>query len=161
MDPPTKLIFLTEKLISQLNEVLIELEKNDAVSVVILTGRGNSFATGADIGKLHSMDTKKAIFDDNMLRNWWRIHPTFRKPIIAAINGMCFGGGLEISMTCDILLATEDAKLGQPEVNLGIFPGSGGTVRLTKLVGKSNAMKMVLSGEPISGKEAFDMGLVS
>ena len=85
------------------------------------------------------------------------IHPSFRKPIIAAINGMCFGGGLELAMQCDILLTTSDAKMGQPEIKLGILPGSGGTVRLTKLVGKSNAMMMDLGGEPITADEALSM----
>ena len=161
MDPPTKLIFLTEPLISELNEVFLELEKNDNVSVVILTGKGRSFATGADISRINKSTSKIMMFDDYFERNWWRIMPSFRKPVIAAINGMAFGGGLEVAMKCDILLATEDAKLGQPEINLGILPGSGGTVRLTQAVGKSKAMEMCLTGDPISGTDAYRCGLVS
>ena len=161
MDPPTKLIFLTEPLISELNEVFLELEKNDTVSVVVLTGKGRSFATGADIGKINEMSSKKMMYDDYFERNWWRIMPSFRKPVIAAINGMAFGGGLEVAMMCDILLAVEDAKLGQPEINLGILPGSGGTVRLTQAVGKSKAMEMCLTGEPITAADAYKWGLVS
>lgn len=144
-----------------MNDVFLELEKNDAVSVVILTGKGRSFATGADIAKINSSSIKTMMFDDYFERNWWRIMPSFRKPVIAAINGMAFGGGLEVAMMCDILLATEDAKMGQPEINLGILPGSGGTVRLTQAVGKSKAMEMCLTGEPISGTDAYKWGLVS
>lgn len=161
MNPPTKLIFLTEPLISELNEVFLELEKNDNVSVVILTGKERSFATGADIGKINEMNSKKMMYDDYFERNWWRIMPTFRKPVIAAINGMAFGGGLEVAMTCDILLASENATMGQPEINLGILPGSGGTVRLTQAVGKSKAMEMCLTGEPIKAQDALKWGLVS
>ena len=122
------------------------------MSVVILTGKDKSFATGADINKIRVMEAKDQMFRDYMERNWWRIIPNFRKPIIAAINGMAFGGGLETAMKCDILLALTDAKMGQPEINLGILPGSGGTVRLTRFVGKSKAMSMCLSGEPITGQ---------
>ena len=161
MNPPTKLIFLAKPLILELNEVFLELEKNDSVSVVILTGKGNSFATGANINEFRQMDTKRMLVDDYFARDWWRIIPGFRKPLIAAINGMCFGGGLEVAMMADILIASENAKLGQPEINLGILPGSGGTVRLTNLVGKSKAMEMCLTGEPITAQDAQKWGLVS
>jgi enoyl-CoA hydratase len=90
-----------------------------------------------------------------------KIIPHFRKPMIGAINGMAFGGGLEVAMCCDILLASENARLGQPEINLGILPGDGGTVRLTRAVGKFKAMEMCLSGEPISAADAHKWGLVN
>ena len=99
--------------------------------------------------------------NDYFERDWWRIIPSFRKPLIAAINGMAFGGGLEVAMMADILVCTENAKLGQPEINLGILPGSGGTVRLTQAVGKSKAMEMCLTGEPIGAQDALKWGLVS
>ena len=101
------------------------------------------------------------LMDDYFERDWWRALPVFRKPFIAAINGMAFGGGLEVAMMADILVCTENAKLGQPEINLGILPGSGGTVRLTQAVGKSKAMEMCLTGEPISAADALKWGLVS
>ena len=161
MNPPTKLIFLTKPLIDELSDVLLELEKNDDVNVAVLTGKGDSFATGADIKALDQWTQKAMTFDDYFERAWFRVIPSFRKPLIAAINGMAFGGGLEVAMMCDILLASENAKLGQPEINLGIIPGAGGTVRLTSMVGKSKAMEMCLTGEPINAQDALKWGLVS
>lgn len=90
------------------------------------------------------------LFDDYFERKWAKILPKFRKPLIAAVNGVCLGGGLELAMMCDIIIASEDARLGLPEVKLGIMPGSGGTQRLPKAVGKSKAMEMILTGEPIT-----------
>merc|ERR1711920_509309 len=161
MDPPTKLIFLGDALMKELNDVILELERNDNVSVVILTGKGRSFATGADIGQINSHNNKSMMFDDYFERTWFKALPNFRKPIIAAVNGMAFGGGNEIAMMCDILLASEDAKFGQPEINLGILPGAGGTVRLTQAVGKSKAMEMCLTGDQMTAQDALKWGLVS
>jgi len=161
MDPPTKLIFLARPIIKELSEIFLQLERDDDVSVVVLTGKGSSFATGANIKEIADMDSKKMLTDDYFERDWWRILPSFRKPFIAAINGMAFGGGLEVAMMADILVCTENAKLGQPEINLGILPGSGGCVRLTQAVGKSKAMEMCLTGEPITGQDALKWGLVS
>lgn len=161
MDPPAKLIFLGDALVSELNEVFLELEKNENVSVVILTGKGRSFATGADIGQINAKSAKGLLFDDYFERTWFRVLPSFRKPVIAAVNGMAFGGGNEVAMMCDILLASEDAKFGQPEINLGILPGAGGTVRLTQAVGKSKAMEMCLTGDQMTAADALKWGLVS
>ena len=147
--PPTKLVFLARPLMNELSEALLTLEKDDSVNVVILTGKGNSFAVGANIKEIKEQTSKTQMFDDYFERDWWRIVPHFRKPMIAAINGMAFGGGLEVAMMADILICSEHAKLGQPEINLGIIAGSGGTVRLTNAVGKSKAMEMLLTGEPI------------
>lgn len=101
------------------------------------------------------------LFDDYIERIWWKIIPKFRKPIIAAINGMCFGGGLEIALMCDILIASDDAKIGLPEIKLGLIPGSGGTQRLPAAIGKSKAMEMILTGEPINATDALKWGLIS
>lgn len=131
------------------------------MSVVILTGKENSFATGASIAELKEQTLNSQMFNDYFERVWWRVVPKFRKPLIAAINGMAFGGGLELAMMADILIASEKATMGQPEINLGILPGSGGTVRLTHAVGKSKAMEMCLTGEPITAADAFKSGLVS
>ena len=161
MNPPTKLIFLARPLMQELSQIFLQLEKDDDVSVVVLTGKGNSFATGANIKEIATMTSKSMLVDDYFERDWWRILPSFRKPFIAAINGMAFGGGLEVAMMADILICTENAKLGQPEINLGILPGSGGTVRLTQAVGKSKAMEMCLTGEPITAQDALKWGLVS
>ncbi len=131
------------------------------MSVVILTGKENSFATGASIAELKEQTLNSQMFNDYFERVWWRVVPKFRKPLIAAINGMAFGGGLELAMMADILIASDKATMGQPEINLGILPGSGGTVRLTHAVGKSKAMEMCLTGEPITAADAFKSGLVS
>jgi enoyl-CoA hydratase/carnithine racemase len=163
LNPPTKLIFLSLPLMRDLNDELIALEKNDAVSVVILTGKlgSPSFATGANINELRDCTQSSQMFEDYFERDWFRVVPKLRKPIIAAINGMAFGGGLELAMMCDILIASDNAKMGQPEIKLGVIPGGGGTVRLTQAVGKSKAMEMILTGEPISAQEALKFGLVS
>lgn len=137
-------------LMTELNATLHALEKDAGVSVVILTGKDTSFATGANIGEINKETLKSQLFDDYFERNWNRVIPKFRKPLISAINGYAFGGGLELAMMADILIASENAKLGQPEINLGLLPGSGGTVRLTRAVGKSKAMEMCLTGEAIS-----------
>lgn len=131
------------------------------MSVVILTGKENSFATGASIAELKEQTLNSQMFNDYFERVWCRVVPKFRKPLIAAINGMAFGGGLELAMMADILIASDKATMGQPEINLGILPGSGGTVRLTHAVGKSKAMEMCLTGEPITAADAFKSGLVS
>ena len=137
----------------QLSQTLTELQSNPDVSAVVLTGKqgSRSFATGASIKELNeSQNAQTAMYKDDIQDYWFPVIPKFRKPLIAAINGMAFGGGLELAMMCDILMASDDAKLGQPEINLGLIPGAGGCVRLPNAVGKSKAMEMVLTGEPIT-----------
>ena len=139
----------------------MSLEKDDRVNAVVLTGKNNSFAVGAAITEFQDIDMKKHLFDDYFERSWFTVLPKYRKPTIAAINGFALGGGLEVAMMCDIQICSDNAKLGQPEIKLGLIPGGGGCVRLTQAVGKSKAMEMILTGEPISAQDALSCGLVS
>ena len=125
------MIYLSSPLMMELGHIFMQLEKDDEVSVVVLTGKGPSFATGADINEIATMTSKDVLVDDYFKKDWWTIFPSFRKPFIAAINGMVFGGGLELAMTADILVCTEKSKIGLPEISLGVLAGSGGCSRLT------------------------------
>jgi enoyl-CoA hydratase/carnithine racemase len=161
MVPPTKLVTLDKPIMTQISDELSEIESNPDISVVIITGKENCFAAGASIPELATQDLKEHLFNDYFERIWWKIIPKFRKPIIAAVNGICLGGGLELALMCDIVLASDNARLGLPEIKLGIIPGSGGTQRLPAAVGKSKAMEMILTGEPISAADALKWHLVS
>ena len=153
---------LTPELLAELSTTFDQVAKDEAVKVVVLTGTGRFFIAGADIRVLASIASSKegeamalqgqAILD--------RIEEV-GKPVIAAINGICLGGGLELAMCCHIRLAAEGSRLGQPEINLGIMPGFGGTQRLARIIGQSKAMELILTGEPISAQEAKTIGLVS
>jgi enoyl-CoA hydratase len=151
---------LSPELTRELGDALDHLEKDDQVSVVVLTGSEKAFAAGADIKfmkDLSYMDVYKADF----ITDTWERITSFRKPTIAAVAGYALGGGCELAMMCDFILAAENAKFGQPEINLGTIPGAGGTQRLTRFVGKSKAMEMVLTGRMIEAQEAERCGLVS
>eukprot|EP00347_Sterkiella_histriomuscorum_P013507 403364453 len=161
MNPPTKLIFMNSTLGQQITDELNDLEKNPDVNVIILTGKDKSFCTGADISEIGERGYKELFFDDYFEKIWTRLIPKVRKPLIAAVNGYCFGGGFEIAMMCDIIVASDDAQFALPEIKLGIIPGAGGTQRLTKAVGKSKAMEMILTGTPISAQEAKEYKIVS
>jgi enoyl-CoA hydratase len=126
---------------------------------VVLTGSRKAFAAGADINEMAERDLV-GILNDPRLAAWQRI-TAFSKPLVAAVNGYALGGGCELAMHADILIAGSDARFGQPEINLGIMPGAGGTQRLLRAVGKSMAMQMVLTGEPIDARQAQQAGLVS
>ena len=161
MNRPEALNALNEQVLRDLNAALDAVEANDEVLVVILTGAGRSFVAGADIAEMRqfsAIDGKRfAIHCDNVFLKLENLS----KPVIAAINGFALGGGCELCMTCDIRLASEAAKFGQPEVGLGITPGSGGTQRLPRIVGISKAMELILTGKVISAVEAKAIGLVS
>jgi len=138
---------------------LTEMADDDAVRCIVLTGSDKSFAAGADIKEMAGAGSI-----DMLLRgtqNMWRTIYGCPKPVIAAVSGFALGGGCELAMTCDIIIAGESAKFGQPEVKIGIIPGGGGTQRLPRTVGKYKAMRYVLTGDLFGAKEAFDMGLVS
>lgn len=132
---------------------------SDDIRCVILTGGDKVFAAGADINEL---DAKSALDSINDVRtSYWEAIKDYKKPIIASVNGFCLGGGCELAMHCDIIIAGDNAQFGQPEINLGIMPGAGGTQRLTKALGKSNAMLALLTGEFIDAKTAQKMNLIS
>jgi len=132
---------------------------SDEIRCVVLTGGEKVFAAGADINEL---DVKGALESINDVRtSYWEIIKEFKKPIIASVNGFCLGGGCELAMHCDIIIAGDNAQFGQPEINLGIMPGAGGTQRTVKAMGKSNAMLMLLTGTFIDAKAAQKMNLIS
>ena len=122
------------------NEKLIELESNPKVSVIIITGTGRAFSAGANIAGLNAIPFPQIMINDFFERDWFAVMPTYKKVVIAAINGFCFGGGFELALMCDILVASDEAKFGFPEIKLGLFPGAGGTQKLIREVGKSRAM---------------------
>ncbi len=153
---------LNYALLAQLESALHELEVNDGVRVMIITGAGRVFIAGADIHMLKDLSSSQQSQELSLTgQRIFRIIETSSKPVIAAINGACLGGGLELALCCHMRLASEDAPLGLPEINLGIIPGFGGTQRLPRIIGFSKATELILTGEPISALEAKSLGLVS
>lgn len=153
---------LTPELLAELSTAVDQLVKDDAVQVVVLTGTGRFFIAGADIRLLASISSSRegetiALQGQAILNQI----EALEKPVIAAINGACLGGGLELAMCCHIRLAAEGSRVGQPEINLGIMPGFGGTQRLPRIVGQSKAIELILTGDSISAQEAKAIGLVS
>ena len=161
IDRPDALNALNSQVLSDLDAVLDRVEAEDEIYVVILTGAGRSFVAGADIGEMKgftSSDGKKfGVRGGNVFLKLENLS----KPVIAAVNGFALGGGCELAMACDIRLASEKAKFGQPEVGLGITPGFGGTQRLPRIVGVSKAMELILTAQVIGAVEAKEIGLVS
>lgn len=156
---PEALNALNTRLLGELAQELDDAEHDPQTRVVVITGSRKAFAAGADLNEMAERDLV-GILDDPRQTHWQRI-TRFPKPLIAAVNGFALGGGCELAMHADILIAGEDARFGQPEINLGIMPGAGGTQRLLRAVGKSLAMQMVLSGEAIDARHALRAGLVS
>jgi enoyl-CoA hydratase/carnithine racemase len=160
LNRPKALNALCDPLIHQLNESLKKLDSDPNVGAIVLTGSGRAFAAGADLKEMGAREDFAAVVNDNMLSHWDEIS-RIRKPILAAVNGYALGGGCELAMLCDLILAADNAQFGQPEVKVGTIPGCGGTQRLIRSVGKSKAMQMILTGEPVSAVEAERMGLVA
>lgn len=160
LDRPNALNALNSDLVSELSEALDGFEADGEIGAMVITGSEKAFAAGADIKEM-----KDNTFADNYMSNFitekWERITTCRKPVIAAVAGYALGGGCELAMMCDFILAAETAKFGQPEVTIGTIPGAGGTQRLTRLVGKSKAMEMCLSGRMMGAEEAERSGLVS
>ena len=155
---PDVLNALNMKLMEELVSTLEELDKDDNVRCIVLTGNEKAFAAGADIKEMAEASAMEMLQRDQFAR-WDRIRK-IKKPIIAAVSGFALGGGCELAMTCDIIIASESARFGQPEINLGVIPGAGGTQRLTRAVGKAKAMEMVLTGSMLTAEEAKQWGLV-
>ena len=159
LNRPDVLNALNIKLMAELIEALETLDNDDEVRSIIITGNEKAFAAGADIKEMADASAMEMLIRDQFAR-WDRIRK-IKKPIIAAVSGFALGGGCELAMTCDIIIASETAKFGQPEINIGVMPGAGGTQRLTRAVGKCKAMEMVLTGKMISAEEAMKWGLVN
>ena len=159
LNRPKELNAQNLQLMGELRDTLKDLDKNDDVRVIIITGNEKAFAAGADIKQ---MADKSAIemWQIDQFSTWDQIRKT-KKPLIAAVSGFALGGGCELAMTCDMIIASETAKFGQPEIRIGVTPGAGGTQRLTKAIGKARSMEMVLTGRFISAKEALEFGLIN
>ena len=161
MNRPEALNALNDQVLKDLDAVLDAAEANDEVLVLILTGAGRSFVAGADIGQMKDFTPVQAKQFGMYGNSVFLKLENFPKPVIAAVNGFALCGGCELSMACDIRLASEKAKFGQPEVGLGITPGFGGTQRLARIVGVSNAMELILTAKNINAQRALEIGLVS
>ena len=160
LNRPKALNALNDALMDELGAALASLDANDEIGAIVLTGSEKAFAAGADIGAMSTWSYMDVYQSEYITRNWDPIART-RKPIIAAVAGYALGGGCELAMMCDFIIAADNAKFGQPEIKLGIIPGAGGTQRLPRAIGKSKAMDMVLTGRMMSAEEAERSGLVS
>jgi enoyl-CoA hydratase len=159
LNRPKALNALSRGLIADLNAALNAFEKDAAIGAIVLTGSEKAFAAGADIKELEQLAFANALMDDPFVA--WEYVTKIRKPVVAAVAGFALGGGCELAMMCDFIVASETAKFGQPEIKLGVIPGAGGTQRLARFVGKSKAMDMVLTGRMMDAAEAERCGLVS
>jgi enoyl-CoA hydratase len=159
LNRPKVLNALSTDLMQELVECCLSLDKNPEVRVIILTGNERAFAAGADIAQMATATPIDQINDQRF--RTWEMMKLITKPIIAAVNGFALGGGCELAMSCDLIIAGDEAKFSQPEIKIGTIPGAGGTQRLTRAIGKSKAMLMVLTGDMIDAKTAYDWGLVA
>ncbi len=159
LNRPEALNALNGAIIAELNTALDEYEADDGIGCIVLTGSERAFAAGADIKEMEGRTLSEVMMND-FIAPWERI-ARCRKPVIAAVRGFALGGGCEVAMMCDFIVAGESAKFGQPEIKLGVIPGAGGTQRLTRAVGKAKAMDMCLTGRMMDAQEAERCGLVS
>jgi enoyl-CoA hydratase len=160
LNRPQALNALCKALIDDLGQALDAFEADPGIGCIVLTGSEKAFAAGADIKEMKDRDYMDVFLADFITKGWQRVS-TVRKPVIAAVAGWALGGGCEVAMMCDFIIAAENAKFGQPEILLGTIPGSGGTQRLPRFIGKSKAMDMVLTGRNMDATEAERCGLVS
>lgn len=159
LNRPKELNALNLQLMQEIKHALAEFDADESIRVIIITGNEKAFAAGADIKQMENRTAIDMLVIDQF-ETWDQIRKT-KKPIIAAVSGFALGGGCELAMTCDMIVASETAKFGQPEIKIGIMPGAGGTQRLTRAVGKALAMEMVLTGKFISAEEAYQAGLIN
>jgi enoyl-CoA hydratase len=160
LNRPKQLNALNDALMDQLGAALLAWDRDDRIGCIVITGSAKAFAAGADIGGMATKTFMEAYKGDFITRNWETIRQV-RKPIIAAVSGFALGGGCELAMMCDFIIAADTARFGQPEIKLGIIPGAGGTQRLPRAVGKAKAMDMVLTARMMDAAEAERVGLVS
>jgi enoyl-CoA hydratase len=159
LNRPKALNALNATLMTELTDALAGIARDDAIGAVVLTGSEKAFAAGADIKEMQAIEFVDAYLQDFI--SGWESVSSFRKPLIAAVSGFALGGGCELAMMCDFIIASETAKFGQPEITLGVIPGLGGSQRLTRAVGKAKAMDLVLTGRMMDAAEAERAGLVS
>ena len=159
LNRPKELNALNTQLMQELRNALQQLDGNDQVRAIIITGNEQAFAAGADIKQMADKSAVDMLMLDQF-STWDQIRKT-RKPIIAAVSGFCLGGGCELAMTCDMIIASETARFGQPEIKIGVMPGAGGTQRLTRAIGKVKTMEMVLTGKFLSADEALSFRMVN
>ena len=160
LNRPKQLNALNDALMNELGEALRGFDQDDAIGAIVITGSERAFAAGADVSAMKDFSYMDVYKSDFITRNWETIR-SIRKPVIAAVAGVALGGGCELAMMCDIVIAAEGARFGQPEIKLGIIPGAGGTQRLPRAVGKAKAMDLVLTGRMMDAQEAERAGLVS
>jgi len=160
LNRPKQLNALNDQLMDELGEALKAFDADEKIGCIVLTGSEKAFAAGADIGAMAKYSFADAYKGDYITRNWEQIRQ-IRKPVIAAVSGYALGGGCELAMMCDFIIAADNARFGQPEIKLGVIPGAGGTQRLPRAVGKSKAMDMALTARMMDATEAERAGLVS
>jgi enoyl-CoA hydratase len=160
LNRPKQLNALNDALMDELQDALNVFDRDEAIGAIVLTGSERAFAAGADVSAMKDWSYMDVYKTDFITRNWERLR-SVRKPVIAAVAGVALGGGCELAMMCDIVIAAENAKFGQPEIKLGIIPGAGGTQRLPRAIGKSKAMDLVLTGRMMDAHEAERAGLVA
>ncbi len=160
LNRPKQLNALNDQLMDELGEALRAFDADERIGCIVITGSEKAFAAGADIGAMATYSFADVYKGDYIGRNWEAIR-SIRKPVIAAVSGFALGGGCELAMMCDFIIAADNAKFGQPEIKLGVIPGAGGTQRLPRAVGKAKAMDMALTGRMMDAQEAERAGLVS
>jgi len=160
LNRPKQLNALNDALMNELGDALTKLDGDEGIGAIVITGGDKAFAAGADIGAMKDWGYMDVYKSDYISRNWEALK-SVRKPVIAAVAGYALGGGCELAMMCDMLIAADNAKFGQPETKLGVIPGAGGTQRLPRAVGKAKAMDMILTGRMMDAQEAERAGLVS